>query len=542
MATSEPVSGTKICEGLTVLVADDFESMRMVMTNQLHSLGVKRVFSASNGSEALRILQDQRIDLVLTDWNMPVMTGLALLNAMRSNPRLSHVPVVMVTGEAERQKVMEAIARGVSSVLLKPYSLAQLVDRVTMARKWQPRATEALAVPEKPALPTLSPPPQAIAAPTEPVKALTPSPQAQRPTLLLVDDTPDNLLLLSRLFREEYRVRLAQNGAKALEICTSDNPPDLVLLDIMMPDMDGFEVARRMREHPNSENTPVIFVTALTSADARMKGMELGAVDFVTKPIDPNILIPRVRNFIRYVQLRKNLQADYDNMLDTARLREDVERITHHDLKGPLAGVLGLLQNLIDQNSLDSAQRAQLCLAEKTTLEVLNMVNRSVELFKIETGTFKLEAVDVPLTDILQRIVQINAVTFAEKYLVVTLPGDTKTGQMLPQVRGDAMLCYSLFENLIKNACEAAPLGSTVSIQVLDQSPLGVVIKNTGTVPAEIRDRFFDKFVTQGKSGGTGLGTYSAKLLAQAQHGNITLAVDDDLNTTTVQVNLPRAP
>jgi len=541
MATSEPVSGTKICEGLTVLVADDFESMRMVMTNQLHSLGVKRVFSASNGSEALRILQDQRIDLVLTDWNMPVMTGLALLNAMRSNPRLSHVPVVMVTGEAERQKVMEAIARGVSSVLLKPYSLAQLVDRVTMARKWQPRATEALAVPEKPALPTLSPPPQAIAAPTEPVKALTPSPQAQRPTLLLVDDTPDNLLLLSRLFREEYRVRLAQNGAKALEICTSDNPPDLVLLDIMMPDMDGFEVARRMREHPNSENTPVIFVTALTSADARMKGMELGAVDFVTKPIDPNILIPRVRNFIRYVQLRKNLQADYDNMLDTARLREDVERITHHDLKGPLAGVLGLLQNLIDQNSLDSAQRAQLCLAEKTTLEVLNMVNRSVELFKIETGTFKLEAVDVPLTDILQRIVQINAVTFAEKYLVVTLPGDTKTGQMLPQVRGDAMLCYSLFENLIKNACEAAPLGSTVSIQVLDQSPLGVVIKNTGTVPAEIRDRFFDKFVTQGKSGGTGLGTYSAKLLAQAQHGNITLAVDDDLNTTTVQVNLPRA-
>lgn len=542
MATSEPVSGTKICEGLTVLVADDFESMRMVMTNQLHSLGVKRVFSASNGSEALRIFQDQRIDLVLTDWNMPVMTGLALLNAMRSNPRLSHVPVVMVTGEAERQKVMEAIARGVSSVLLKPYSLAQLVDRVTMARKWQPRATEALAVPEKPALPTLSPPPQAIAAPTEPVKALTPSPQAQRPTLLLVDDTPDNLLLLSRLFREEYRVRLAQNGAKALEICTSDNPPDLVLLDIMMPDMDGFEVARRMREHPNSENTPVIFVTALTSADARMKGMELGAVDFVTKPIDPNILIPRVRNFIRYVQLRKNLQADYDNMLDTARLREDVERITHHDLKGPLAGVLGLLQNLIDQNSLDSAQRAQLCLAEKTTLEVLNMVNRSVELFKIETGTFKLEAVDVPLTDILQRIVQINAVTFAEKYLVVTLPGDTKTGQMLPQVRGDAMLCYSLFENLIKNACEAAPLGSTVSIQVLDQSPLGVVIKNTGTVPAEIRDRFFDKFVTQGKSGGTGLGTYSAKLLAQAQHGNITLAVDDDLNTTTVQVNLPRAP
>ena len=91
-----------------------------------------------------------------------------------------------------------------------------------------------------------------------------------------------------------------------------------------------------MREHPCSEHIPVIFVTAMTGEDARLKGLELGAVDFVTKPIDPDVLKPRVRNFMRYVELHKQLQADYDCDAGAARLREDVEHITRHDMKGPL--------------------------------------------------------------------------------------------------------------------------------------------------------------------------------------------------------------
>lgn len=91
---------------------------------------------------------------------------------------------------------------------------------------------------------------------------------AARPTVLVVDDTPDNLHLLSQLFKDEYKVKVAFSGEKALTICHSDPPPDLVLLDIMMPEMDGFEVAQRMREHPSSQHIPVIFVTAMTDSDA----------------------------------------------------------------------------------------------------------------------------------------------------------------------------------------------------------------------------------------------------------------------------------
>ncbi len=102
------------------------------------------------------------------------------------------------------------------------------------------------------------------------------------------------------------------------------------------------------------------------------------------------------------------------------------------------------------------------------------------------------------------------------------------------------MLCYSLFQNLIKNACEAAPAASKISITLLDQNPLRIVFENQGAVPAEIRERFFEKFVTSGKQGGTGLGTYSAKLLTEAQKGTLELAVNDTTNTTTITVVLPR--
>jgi hypothetical protein len=359
-------------------------------------------------------------------------------------------------------------------------------------------------------------------------------------TILVVDDLPDNLQLLSNLFKDEYRVRVAHDGEKALMICQSDDPPDLVLLDIMMPGMDGFEVASRMREHPTSQTTPVIFVTAMTNGDARLKGLQLGAVDFINKPIDPDILKPRVQNFMRYVQLHKQLQADYDGMLEMARLHENVELIMRHDMKGPLAGVVGLLQSLEKDNSMSRAHVAQLRVIEETSLQVLDMINLSSELFKIETGRYRLDAKPVMIGDILRRLVEIARSTFAEKHLIISVDTDVAADQEIPKALGDAMFCYSLFQNLLKNACEAAPEKTRVVVTLVDETPLRITIENKGSVPAAIRDCFFDKYVTSGKQGGTGLGTYSAKLLAEAQNGNIYLDVSDSENQTAVSVMLPR--
>ncbi|HEY5801688.1 MAG TPA: response regulator, partial [Burkholderiaceae bacterium] len=335
---------------LSILVVDDHETMRKVTASQLASIGHDKVDMAGDGAEALRLLDNKHYDIVISDWNMPNMTGIQLLRHLRSSARHANTPFIMITAEAERSRIEEAIACGVSDLLVKPYAASRLA--VSMDKAMTRRPVRSVAPMPQPA-----PEPAAAAA--------TPAVAPQQATLLLVDDTVDNIHLLADIFNGMYRIRAAHNGQKALDICCGETPPDLVLLDVMMPGMDGFEVARRMRRHPNAENVPIIFVTALDDEASRLKGMELGAVDFITKPIDPVQLKLQVENFMRYVNLRRRLQADYDTMLEMARLRDDVEAMTRHDLKGPLAGAIGIVQALMESRDIDRRHAEQLRVAEQ---------------------------------------------------------------------------------------------------------------------------------------------------------------------------------
>lgn len=522
----------KITKETSFIVVDAFDAMCKLTINQLQVLGANgsNIQSASNGAAALKLLQEQVVDLVISCWNMPVMDGLELLRAMRSDKNFCRIPFLMITAEAERHKIQEVIANGVTSLLVKPYTFAGLDTHVRSALFSKSRLAT-----------TPSSKLAVDAASDVTVHIPTMAKKPDKPVILVVDHMPDNLRLLADLFKDEYQVRIAHNGEKALAICQSDNPPDLVLLDVMMPGMDGFEVATKMREHHTSEHIPVIFVTEIDTTDIKLKGLELGAVDFVTKPIDLHMLKPRVRNFLRYVDLHKHLQADYDSMLETARLKEDVENIIRHDMKDPLAGIIGLVQTLAGDDMMDRQQIKQLHMIEEIALQVLNMINLSSELYKIETGRFKLDAKPVKIGDILRRIAEILRTTFKGKNLNISVDTDiVSVSKEIPQILGDAMLCYSLFQDLIKNACEAAPENSRVVVIMEDMSPMRITIQNKGAVPKEIREHFFDKFVTHGKSSGTGIGAYSAKLLTEVQHGKIELQVSDEENLTTVTVNLPR--
>lgn len=524
----------------TVLVVDDLESMRKITVNYLRQFGVVKILEAANGAEALRILNGHPVAVVISDWNMPVMNGLELLLSIRSSDKLYGLPFMMITAETERKLILQAVQSGVSELLVKPFSYSSFAERLTRMLHWYPR----------------------FSGPIDPVKAqqglnvkgygmqgalqseatLPPLEKAvERATILVVDDSADNLQLLAGLFEDEYRVKLANNGEKALQICRSDNPPDLLLLDIMMPDMDGFEVAKALRGHPSSENIPIIFVTAMTDSAAKVRGMELGAIDFVTKPIEPEGLRIRIRNFIRYIDLRRQLQADYDCMLTSEQLKDDVERIMRHDLKAPLTGVLGLIQGVVESGALSGPLLEQLQMAEEASLRALNMITLSAELYKIETGNFVLAPKSVELVKLLNRISATARKTYSCKGLKIEVSAGSEVGQSELGVVGDEMFCYSLFENLVSNACEAAPDNSRIEITVSAEAPRCVTILNQGVVPAQIRERFFEKFVTAGKQNGSGLGTYSAKLLAEAQNGSIAMDTSDEEGATTIRVTLPCA-
>ncbi|MRV72426.1 response regulator [Duganella sp. FT92W] len=497
---------------LTFLVVDDVPAMCQITANQLRALGAENIITAGNGADALRLLQTRQVDLVLSDWNMPLMDGLELLRHIRASAELADIPMVMVTAEADRDRIAQAINSGVSDLLVKPYTRQRLEDKVANALSRRARP---------------------VGEPLAPLAQPAPTP---RPTLLVVDDTPDNLRLIADLFDGQYRVKVAHNGPKALAMCTSDSPPDLVLLDVMMPGMDGFEVAQRMREHPASAHIPIVFVTALTDDAARRKGLSLGAVDFVSKPLDPDLLQLRVQNFMRHIAIHMQRQAEYDVLLENARLREEVERMLRHDIKGPLAGVLGMAQQLASASGLAPDHAMQAGLIAATAQQALDTVQLSSDLFMIETGNYRLEPVAVDVAAILHQVAGSARAAYAAAGNVQITIDAPLSGSM---AAGDPTLVQAVVYNLVKNACEAAAPGGHVAISLLDSQPMLVTVTNTGAVPPAMRERFFDRYASSGKRQGTGLGTYSAKLLTEAMHGGVTMATDDAQNRTTLTITLP---
>jgi len=146
----------------------------------------------------------------------------------------------------------------------------------------------------------------------------------KKATVLVVDDTPDNLALMSNLLKDDYKVKIANGGEKALKIAASDSPPDLILLDIMMPGMDGYEVCQRLKRDPKTVDIPVIFLTAKTEVEDEKKGLELGAVDYITKPISPPIVMARVQNHLALKAMTDFLrdQNDFLELEVVKRTRE----------------------------------------------------------------------------------------------------------------------------------------------------------------------------------------------------------------------------
>lgn len=141
----------------------------------------------------------------------------------------------------------------------------------------------------------------------------------ERPVLLLVDDTPVNLLLLTRMLEKDYTINSARNGQEALDSAFA-SPPDLILLDVMMPDMDGFEVCRRLKDNPATTHIPVIFITAKNAVEDEERGFALGAADFIHKPISPPIVLARVKTHLKIKFMQDYLL--YENSL----LHKDVQQ------------------------------------------------------------------------------------------------------------------------------------------------------------------------------------------------------------------------
>jgi len=355
--------------------------------------------------------------------------------------------------------------------------------------------------------------------------------------VLVVDDTATNLDILVDTLGNDYEVSVAIDGESALE-SAMDQTPDLVLLDIMMPGIDGYEVCRRLKRNERTRHVPIIFLTAMAEVTDEAKGLALGAVDYITKPFTPDLVKARVHNQLQLKRFRDDLERQNQILIENARLREDVAHMTRHDLKTPLNAMINIPEMLVKYGNLTPDQSEMLQMIEESGYRMLEIIESSLDLCKMERGEYQLRPVPV---NILKMAYQIrgetrNLIHSKGLALEVAVEGRTPAPSDLFEVQGEEMLVYSMLANLIKNAAEASPDSGRIKVNC-QKGIAGfseVRIHNSGVIPAEIQDRFFEKYATLGKEGGTGLGTYSARLIATAMGGGIRFETSEEKGTELI--------
>ncbi|MEN6625778.1 MAG: hybrid sensor histidine kinase/response regulator [Candidatus Sumerlaeia bacterium] len=359
--------------------------------------------------------------------------------------------------------------------------------------------------------------------------------------VLLVDDTKTNIDILVAGLKDEFKLMIALGGKAALASAKA-NPPDLILLDIMMPEMNGYEVLERLKADEATRNIPVIFVTAMGEEEDETRGLEMGAVDYIIKPFSMPITKARIRTHLSLEQARAELESQNEALREAARLREDVERMSRHDLKTPLTSIISGPSVIRLLGPINPDQEQVLEMISRGGYKMLDMINRSLDLYKMEVGTYQLDPKPVELLALVRQVLA-DTESMTKRggmQIAIRRDGEAAGDDQKFMIRGDELLCYSMLSNLIKNAIEACPSCGRIEIDLDGAAPPRVRIANDGEVPEAIRERFFDKYTTLGKTKGTGLGTYSARLIAETQGGSIRLDTST-AGRTAVVVQLPEA-
>lgn len=367
--------------------------------------------------------------------------------------------------------------------------------------------------------------------------------EPNRSRILIVDDVPANIKILTDVLRDHYQISYATSGQKALELAESTHP-DLILLDIIMPGMDGYAVCGKLKSAARTRDIPVIFITAKNEAQDETKGFNLGAVDYIAKPISPSVVLARVKTHLSLRSAYRELEQQNAALREADKLKMDVERISRHDLKSPLGGIIGFADLILESEDLAKEKTLSFVqIIRDAGFKVLHLINLSMDIFKMEQGTYQLDAKIVDLIPVFRNI-HTNMESLIRQYNVsmdILINGSPPAENEKFLVKGEEMLCYSMLSNLIKNALEASTNGAPVTISLQQGNDMvSVAIHNLATVPLEIRPRFFEKYVTSGKKSGTGLGTYSARMMAETQNGSIALKSSEG-DGTTVTVHLPVA-
>ena len=274
----------KAIERPRILIVDDVsENLHALVAILRHTYAIA---AATTGEKALDLAQRHpQPDLILLDVKMPGMDGYSVLSRLKSNPITAMIPVIFVTALSDAVDEARGFALGVSDYITKPVNPELLHRRISMQLELRRHRRNPLLF-----------------------DARQPTAPDRRATLMIVDDVPENIHALLGALKDAYNIRVASSGAGAMSAVNGDSPPDLVLLDIVMPGMDGYEVCRQIKASATGNRIPVIFVTVVDAVQEKVKGFEVGGADYITKPFDIEEVRARIRNHLELARLRNVLE------------------------------------------------------------------------------------------------------------------------------------------------------------------------------------------------------------------------------------------
>ncbi len=349
--------------------------------------------------------------------------------------------------------------------------------------------------------------------------------------ILLVDDLADNLQVLAGHLKEEgYEVLAATNGPRAIAL-VRNRKPDLILLDIMMPGMDGFSVCQEFKRDPDSADIPIIFITARTETDDLLRGFQLGAVDYVTKPFKSAELLARVRTHLE-LKSAQDLFSAYSRQLERIsrhlrRMNEDKNRflsIVSHDIRGAFGNVISVSRLLTDSSDMDDNEAGQL-LAD-IGIEAEHMIALAENLLNIdaiERREVRLQREPVETGPLMEFALQAHQMAARFKGIEFLVESDDS------KIFGDLTACRQILTNLVSNAVKFAPPRSKVHLRCrLDDSGRVVLsVRDQGPgISADDQAKLFQPFTRLGSAASmqehsVGLGLSIVKLMAEGMGGTV---------------------
>lgn len=361
--------------------------------------------------------------------------------------------------------------------------------------------------------------------------------EAGNPRILIVDDNKENIDLIAYFLKpQNYEIITAGDGVEALTQI-ENTKPDIILLDIMLPKMDGFQVCERVKKNAETRFIPVIMITALKELKDKIRSLEVGADDFISKPFENVELLTRVKSLLRIKKYHdelaiKNKQLEESNkrLLQLDQFKEELSHLIVHDMKNPLFVIQGNLQMMEMGLGEDISPMVKKYLGriDRSTQNLLRMVLNLIDVFKIEGGTVELNKELVGLNELVQKA-HARIMDYPEneqKQIKLNL------AEKLPYIKLDMSVMERVMDNMLSFATSNVPQDGLIEVSTfINGDKLGIIIHDHGVqIPLKYKDSMFEKLnqveiKNEGYRLGRGLTLTFSKLAVEAHNGR--LYVDD---------------